>query len=314
MKFGILVFTSPQKEVLPEYISRLVAKIGELGHMAIILFEDNIQLRFGFENSVYYNGKPLEKFDAIIVLAGFQADPSIHATTIRQFELEGIVVVNGYIGVHRAKNKIRTLQLFHHFGLPMPRTVVVRSVDGIDDVIDEFKFPVILKVPYGSQGLGVFIAESKRSLVSFAEHLLKRGVTKEPIKIQEYIAEAEGKDIRLFVVGKKVVASMERSAAPGEFRANFSRGGSVRKIIPTLKEKRLAVEATKRMGLDFSGVDILRTKHGPVIIEVNSNPGYEGIMQATNADIPKKIVEHAVQKVKKTLTKARTKKLIRVEA
>ncbi len=310
-----MVFTSPQKEVLPEYIQRLVTRVSELGHISTLLYEDNIQLRFGFDNAVYYNGKPLEKFDAIIVLAGFQADPSIHATTIRQFELEGIVVVNGYVGVHRAKNKIRTLQLLHHFGLPMPRTVVVRSVEGIDDVIDEFKFPVILKVPYGSQGLGVFIAESKRSLVPFAEHLLKRGVMKEPIKIQEYIAEAEGKDLRIFVIGAKVVAAMERSAAPGEFRANFSRGGSVIKITPTKTEKQLDVEATKRMGLDFSGVDMLRTKHGPVIIEVNSNPGYEGIMQATGVDIPKMIIELTERKVSRARIKAKRseKEKVRVE-
>lgn len=277
----------------------IVKSARSMGHRVSIIRESELQLRFGNSHGVHWKGKPLPKFDAIIVRPGFKGSPSIHAATIRQIELEGQLVINGYLGVQRAKNKVRTLQLLDHFELPIPRTVIVRGVSEVDAAIEGFKFPIIIKAAYGSGGNGIFIAESKRSLVPIVEFLLTRGIGDDPVKIQEYIEESEGKDIRIFVVGKKVIAAMERSAKPGDFRSNFHQGGSVASAELTKEEKRISIEATQRMGLNFSGVDILRTNSGPVIIEVNSHPGLEGITLATGIDIAGKIVEYVVRKAKK---------------
>jgi len=205
-------------------------------------------------------------------------------------------VINTHSAVHRAKNKIRTLQLLHHYGIPMPKTVVLFGDEILDVVMHEFQYPVVVKSAYGAGGSGVFIAESKRSLKPVVEHFLKR-IKTEPIKIQEYIAESKGKDLRLFVVGKHVVATMQRSAKKGEFRSNFHKGGTVKSIDPTAEEVKMALDASIGLGLDISGVDILRTKKGPVIIEVNSQPGLEGITKATGIDVAKKIIEYVQRRV-----------------
>jgi len=291
MHIAILVFEQEKKDLLPGS-KMLMDKAILMNHEVTILRENEVYILYdGQRESLYMAGKPLEKFDAVIVRPSFASDPSIHASLIRQFELQGYLVINSHAAVHRAKNKVRTLQLLHHYGIAMPKTVVLFGEGNLDEVMHEFKYPVIVKSAYGAGGSGVFIAESRRSLKPVVEHLLKRNRT-EPIKIQEYIAESKGKDLRLFVVGKKVVATMQRTAKKGEFRSNFHKGGSVKNIVPTEEEVTMALEASIGLGLDISGVDILRTKKGPVIIEVNSQPGLEGISQATGVDVAKKIIEY----------------------
>ncbi|NQV90044.1 RimK family alpha-L-glutamate ligase [Candidatus Uhrbacteria bacterium] len=291
MHIAILVFEQEKKELLPGS-KMLMDKAHLMKHEVTILRENELYILYdGQRESLFLAGKPLEKFDAVIVRPSFTSDPSIHASLIRQFELQGYLVINTHSGVHRAKNKVRTLQLLHHYGIPMPKTVVLFGEGNLDEVMHEFKYPVIVKSAYGAGGSGVFIAESKRSLKPVVEHLLKRSKV-EPIKIQEYIAESKGKDLRLFIVGKKVVATMQRSAKKGEFRSNFHKGGSVKGVQPTKQEEEMALAASIGLGLDISGVDILRTKKGPVIIEVNSQPGLEGISLATGVDVAKKIIEY----------------------
>jgi ribosomal protein S6--L-glutamate ligase len=318
MKIAILVFENERKELFIGS-QMIFDKFVEMGHDVDVLRERELYIMFnGKKEALYRAGEKLPKYDAVFVRPSFSSDPSIHAALIRQFELQGYLVLNGHAGVHRAKNKIRTLQLMHHKKTAMPKTAIVFDAPSIDFLTKEFKYPVILKSAYGAGGSGIFIAESKRSMQSIADYLLKKN---EPIKIQEYIAESKGKDLRLFVVGGKVVATMQRSAKKGDFRSNFHKGGSVKSIEPTTEEVKMATRAAKYMGLDIAGVDILRTKKGPVIIEVNSQPGLEGITKATGVDVAKKIVKYTEKCVnarkknskKTTAVKRLLKKIPKIE-
>lgn len=300
MHFAILVFEQEDGRLLPG--SKAIVKAARARkHKVSVLREKELYLLFDGTRECLHNknGKPLPKYDAVIVRPSFSSDPSIHASLIRQLELQGYLVINKHTGVHRAKNKVRTLQLLHHYNIPMPKTVVLFGTEQIDNVLHEFQYPVIVKSAYGSGGSGVFIAESKRSLMPFVEHLLrKRDGGKEPIKIQEYIRESKGKDLRLFVVGNRVVAAMQRSAQKGEFRSNFHKGGNVTAVVPTEQEIKMSVHASVNMELDISGVDILRTKRGPMIIEVNAQPGLEGITKATGIDVGAEIIKYVERKIK----------------
>ncbi len=306
MHLAILVFEQEDNTLLPG-TKMLVKRARANKHTVSVLKEREVYIVFnGNKHSLHKNGKPIKHFDAVIVRPSFKSDPSIHASLIRQFELEGQLVINTHSAVHRAKNKVRTLQLLHHYDIPMPRTVIIFHSDVLDKVMGEFKYPVVVKSAYGAGGSGVFIAETKRSLKPVVEHLLrKREGVREPIKIQEYIAESKGKDLRLFVVGKRVVATMQRSAQKGDFRSNFHKGGSVKGVEPTEEEREMAVRASLNLGLDVSGVDILRTKKGPVIIEINSQPGLEGITQATGIDVAGEIVEYVERRVRRRKKKLR---------
>ncbi|MDP2631497.1 MAG: RimK family alpha-L-glutamate ligase [Candidatus Uhrbacteria bacterium] len=298
MNIGILTFVNSQKS-LAIGTKRIIKLAKTRGHNVKVFYSPLIGLSFGNDKSLTYKGRKLnpEKYDVILVRPGFSSEPSIHASFIKQFQLAGFYVLNGYIGVFRAKNKIRTLQMLDHFGVPVPKTLVVKDASLIADAAEDFRFPVIVKVIFGTHGKGVFIAESKRSLKPIVEYLVDK--EKGPVSLQEYIREAKGQDLRVFVLGKKVVAAMERIAKGGEFRANFHKGGHVRLADLSIKEKKMAIRATQVIGLDIAGVDILRTNSGPKVIEVNSNPGLEGISKASKVDVAEKIVdfiEHRVEK------------------
>lgn len=296
MRLGILSFVVGKEQIAVGTAS-IAAEAKARGHHVKILYAKNVSLVFGNGKTLTYKGEILnpEDFDVILVRPGFTADPSVNASIIKQFQLAGFYVINTYIGVFRAKNKIRTLQMLNHFGIPVPRTHVVGNASMLESAVKEFTFPVIIKSIYGTHGTGVFIAESMRSLAPIVDYLTKkeRGF----VKVQEYIEEAQGKDIRVFVAGKKILASMERCAKPGEFRANFHKGGSVGTVELSDEEKKLAIKATLILGLDVAGVDMLRTKTGPKIIEVNSNPGLEGISKATGINVAAKLVNFLERRV-----------------
>lgn len=298
MRIGILTFVSGKQQIAVGTQS-IVDEAKRRGHDVTILYSRHVGLVFGNGKTLTYKGQILQKrdFDVILVRPGFTADPSVNASVIKQFQLAGFYVLNGYIGVFRAKNKIRTLQMLNHFGMPVPKTHVLSDASLLGESAKDFTFPVIIKTIFGTHGTGVFIAESMRSLAPIVDYLTKK--EHGPVKLQEYIEEAKGKDIRVFVCGKKIIAAMERSAKKGEFRANFHKGGSVGTVELSDEEKRLAIRATLVLGLDIAGVDILRTKKGPKIIEVNSNPGLEGISKASGVDVAGKLVnfiEHRVAK------------------
>lgn len=298
MRLGILTFVVGKDQIAVGTES-IVSEAKARGHVVKILYAKHVSLVFGNGKTLTYQGEVLDPkdFDAILVRPGFTEDPSVNASIIKQFQLAGFYVINTYIGVFRAKNKIRTLQMLNHFGLPVPKTHVVGDASMLESAVKEFTFPVIIKSIYGTHGTGVFIAESMRSLAPIVDYLTKkeRGF----VKVQEYIEEAKGKDIRVFVAGKRILACMERSAKAGEFRANFHKGGSVGTVELSDEEKKLAIKATQVLGLDVAGVDILRTKTGPKIIEVNSNPGLEGISKATGIHVAAKLVDFIERRVEK---------------
>lgn len=277
-----------------------------MGHQVSLINELDIHLEFGSTCSLLLSGQPFPDVDVILVRPLIAKDPANFITLLRQFEQEGFLVMNGSRGVEQACNKIRTLQILSEQKLPIPKTVVLSSANQLDKALSGFRFPVVVKAVFGSGGAGTFLAESLRSMRPLVEHLLKETFDKEPIKIQEYIKESKGKDLRVFVVGNKVVATMERSAKKGDFRANIHRGGVGKLIEPTPEEVNISLAATKAVGLDIAGVDILRTKSGPVIIEVNSTPGFEGIMQATGIDVVKRVVDYTIQKARAHKRKRKT--------
>jgi len=307
MKIAILTFVSSKKK-LAVGTKSIIKELKNRGHKVTTLFAPEVGLVFGNGKTLTYKGKALspKDYDVIFVRPGFTKDPSVNSSIIKQFQLAGFYVINGYVGVFRAKSKIRTLQMLDHFNIPVPKTVVVENTDLLTEAAEEFRFPVIVKSIYGTHGRGVFIAESKRSLAPIVEYLVAR--ENGPVQIQEYIKEAKGKDLRVFVLGKKVVATMERMAKSGEFRSNFHKGGSVSVADLSKEERLMSIKATRVLGLDVAGVDILRTKTGPKIIEVNSNPGLQGISKATGIALEKVIADFIEKRVEK-YSKKRSKPL-----
>jgi ribosomal protein S6--L-glutamate ligase len=238
--------------------------------------------------SVMYQGKPLENFDAIIPRIG--ASKTFYgAAVVRQFEVMGVFTANESQAISRSRDKLRCLQILSREGIGLPVTGFAHSTQDIDDLIDTVGgAPVVIKLLEGTQGIGVVLAETHHAAKSVIEAF--RGLDAN-ILVQEYIKEAEGTDIRCLVVDNKVVAAMKRQGAPGEFRSNLHRGGTADKIKLTPEERSTAIRAAKATGLRVAGVDMLRSNHGPVVMEVNSSPGLEGIEQATEVDVAGKIIE-----------------------
>lgn len=239
--------------------------------------------------SIHYKGAELEPFDAIIPRIG--ASVTFYGCAVlRQFEMKSIYVLNDSVSITRSRDKLRSLQLLSRKGLGLPITGFAHSPDDIPDLITMVKgAPLVIKLLEGTQGIGVVLAETNQAAESVIQAFMGM---KANIMVQEYIKEAKGADIRCFVIGDKVVASMKRQAAEGEFRSNLHRGGSASVIRITPEERSTAIRAAKAMGLRVAGVDLLRSNHGPVIMEVNSSPGLQGIETATGKDIAGLVIEH----------------------
>lgn len=237
---------------------------------------------------VVYQGQPLEGFDAIIPRIG--ASKTFYGTAVvRQFEMMGVFTANRSQAISRSRDKLRCLQLLAKKGIGLPVTGFAHSPKDIEGLIDIVGGPpLVIKLLEGTQGIGVVLAETTQAAKSVMEAF--RGLDAN-ILVQEFIKEADGMDIRCLVVGDKVVASMKRQGAPGEFRSNLHRGGSAEQIKLTPEERSIAVRAAKTMGLNIAGVDILRSNHGPVVMELNSSPGLGGIEKATGKDVAGKIIE-----------------------
>lgn len=245
--------------------------------------------------AIQYKSRLLEQFDAIIPRIG--ANRTFYGTAIlRQFETMGTYTINSSLSITRARDKLRSQQLLVMKGVKMPITGFAHKASDMGDLIDLVGGPpLIIKLIEGTQGVGVVLAETRKAAKSVAQTL--RGLNANII-IQEYIAESKGSDIRCFVIGDKVVASMQRVAAPGEFRANIHRGGVAESVRITKLEREAAIKAAKIMGLSVAGVDLIRSKRGPLILEINSSPGLEGIETATKKDIATAIIKHIEKKAK----------------
>ncbi|MCF6276950.1 MAG: RimK family alpha-L-glutamate ligase [Candidatus Magasanikbacteria bacterium] len=248
--------------------------------------------------TLFENDKILKGIKKILFRKTVSSTSSVfHKSILHQFELNGTKVINRIQGISQTRDQFHTLQILAKYSIPTPKSFLLGSIKQIDSIIKEIgKPPYIVKILDSKKGRGVFILESKRSLISFAS-IIVGSREFPPLLIQEFIAEAKGKDIRVFIIGNKVVASMERKAMKkGEFRSNYKLGGSVKKIKITKEEEKLALKAAKVCGLQIVGVDIIRSKKGPLIIELNSNPGLEGITKATEKDIAGEILKYAINR------------------
>ena len=245
--------------------------------------------------SISYKGEKLQDIDAVIPRIG--ASITFYGTAVvRQFEMMGVYCVNESVAITRSRDKLRSLQLLARKGIGLPVTGFSHSTAYTEDLIEMVGgAPLVVKLLEGTQGIGVVLCENKAAAESVIEAF--RGL-KTNILVQEFIKEADGADIRCFVVGDKVVATMMRKGKEGEFRSNLHRGGSAKKIRITPEERSTAVRSSRIMGLNVAGVDILRSNHGPVVMEVNSSPGLEGIQSVTGKDVADIIIEYIEKNAK----------------
>lgn len=237
---------------------------------------------------VYFGGKPLEGIDAVIPRIG-AAHTFYGTAVVRQFQMMGIFVLAKSQAIARSRDKLRSLQLLSRAGVGLPVTAFAHSTKDVAGVIKTVGgSPLVVKLLEGTQGIGVVLCETKKAAESVIEAFRGLDVN---ILVQEFVEEAEGQDIRCFVVGRRVIAAMKRQAADEEFRSNLHRGGIAEKVKITPEERSTAVRAAREMGLSVAGVDIIRSSHGPVVIEVNSSPGLKGIEEATEVDVAGKIID-----------------------
>ena len=282
---------------------RLVEAAKQRGHEIRIINTLRVYMNItSHRPEVRYRGESLPKYDAVIPRIG--ASVTFYGLAVlRQFEMMGVWPLNESVAIGRSRDKLRSLQLLSREGLGLPVTGFAHATRDTEDLIKMVGgAPLVIKLLEGTQGIGVVLGETHSSAKSVIEAF--RGV-KSNILVQEFIKEAKGVDIRCLVIGGKVVAAMQRQGAPDEFRSNLHRGGKATLIKITPEERSTAVRAAKTLGLNVAGVDLLRSNHGPVIMEVNSSPGLEGIENATGRDIAGQIIEfmesHA--KAKKTRTR-----------
>ncbi|MBF0471452.1 MAG: 30S ribosomal protein S6--L-glutamate ligase [Gammaproteobacteria bacterium] len=253
---------------------------------------------------LHYGGEILPQFDAVIPRIG--ASITFYGTAVlRQFEMMGVFPVNESVAISRARDKLRSHQLLSRDGVGMPQTGFANYPGDVQDLIKMVGgAPLVIKLLEGTQGIGVVLAETRKAAESVIEAFMG---LKANILVQEFIKEAGGADIRCLVIGNRVVAAMQRQAPEGEFRSNLHRGGSANLVKITPAERATALKAAKVMGLNVAGVDILRSGRGPLVMEVNSSPGLEGIEKSTEKDIAAMIVSFIEKNAKphSTRTKGR---------
>ena len=284
---------------------RLVEAAEARGHEVRVIDALRCYMNIAVNNpTIHLGGEALEGFDAVIPRIG--ASVTRYGTAVlRQFEMMGIYPLNESVAISRSRDKLRSMQLLSRKGVGIPETGFANKPGDIKDLIKLVGgAPLVIKLLEGTQGIGVVLAETQKASESVIEGFM--GV-KADILIQEFVKEAKGADIRCFCVGDKVVAAMKRQGAPGEFRSNLHRGGSAELVKITPKERATAVKAAKTMGLNVCGVDLLRSDSGPVVMEVNSSPGLEGIEGASGKDVAGMIIDFIEKNAKVGKTKTRGK-------
>lgn len=251
---------------------------------------------------IHYRGEVIEGYDAVIPRIG--ASVTFYGTAVlRQFEMMGVYPLNESVAINRSRDKLRALQLLARKGIGLPVTGFAHSPDDIQDLLKMVgNAPVVIKLLEGTQGLGVVLAETDKAAESVVEAFMGLRAN---ILVQEFIQEAGGSDIRCLVIGDRVVAAMRRQAREGEFRSNLHRGGTASLVRITPEERSTAVRAAKTMGLNVAGVDILRSNHGSVVLEVNSSPGLHGIEEATGKDVAGMIVQFIEKNARHGRTRTR---------
>ncbi|MBI9091690.1 MAG: 30S ribosomal protein S6--L-glutamate ligase [Desulfobacterium sp.] len=300
MKIGIL---SRKAELYSTH--RLVETAKERGHEVHVINPLRCYMDITSHHpAIHYRGEKLEGFDAILPRIG--ASITFYGTAVvRQFEMMGVYCVNESVAISRSRDKLCSLQLLARKGIGLPVTGFAHSTKFTDDLITMVGgSPLVVKMIEGTQGVGVVLAETKKAAQSVIQAFRS---LKANILVQEYIKESNGSDIRCWVIGSKVVAAMRRQGPEGDFRSNLHRGGKATTVKITPEERSTAMRAAKIMGLRVAGVDLLRSNHGPVVMEVNSSPGLEGIEKTTDINVAGMVIDYIEKNAApgKTSTKGR---------
>jgi ribosomal protein S6--L-glutamate ligase len=273
------------------YSTRVLTEVArQRGHSVRVLDTLQFDIRVSKRNpELFYQTEPVGPVDAVIPRIGASIT-FFGMAVVRQFEMMGVYCLNESQAIARSRDKLRALQLLSRHDIGVPPTVFTRQADHVRDCMDRLDGPpVVVKLLEGTQGIGVILAESAMAASSVIEafHGLDQNIL-----IQKFIREANGSDIRALVVGRRVVAAMRRQAVAGEFRSNIHRGGTAKKIRLSAECRKTALAAARVLGLRVAGVDLIESTEGPMVVEVNSSPGLEGIQKTTGVDVAEAIIEH----------------------
>ena len=295
-----LVILSRQAEL---YSTRaLFQAAARRGHEVRVLDTLQFDIRVSRRNpELFYGGGPLGPYDAVIPRIG--ASITVFGlAVVRQFEMMGVYCLNESQAIARSRDKLRCLQILSRHDIGLPPTVYTRQADHVAGCMERVDGPpVVVKLLQGTQGIGVVLAESTAAAASVIEAF--HGLDQD-ILIQKFIKEANGADIRALVVGRKVVAAMRRQAVGGEFRSNIHRGGTAKKIRLPADYRRTALAAARVLGLRVAGVDMIESEEGPMVMEVNSSPGLEGIERTTGVDVAGLVIEQIEREVTPVIHRA----------
>jgi ribosomal protein S6--L-glutamate ligase len=276
----------------------LVEAAQERGHAVDVLDTLQFDIRLSRRSpELFYQGEPIGHIDAVIPRIGASIT-HFGLAVVRQFEMLGVYCLNESQAIARSRDKLRSLQLLSRHDIGLPPTIYTRQADHVPNCIERVEGPpVVVKLLQGTQGIGVVLAESMPTASSVIEafHGLEQNIL-----IQKFIREANGSDIRAFVVGRKVVAAMRRQAVAGEFRSNIHRGGTAKKLRLPAEFRKTALAAARVLGLTVAGVDLIESAEGPMVMEVNSSPGLEGIQKTTGVDVAGAIIEHIETALRRT--------------
>ena len=284
---------------------RLIEAAEERGHEIEVVDTLRVYMNIESDNPhIFYKGNKLDAADAVIPRIGASIT-GFGTAVLRQFEVMGVYPLNESVAIARSRDKLRSMQLMARSGIGLPITCFAHRTSQAEDIVRlAGGAPVVIKLLEGTQGIGVVLGETENAAKSMIQAF---GGLKADILVQRFVKEAHGEDIRAFVIGDKVVAAMKRKGAEGDFRSNLHRGGSATAVKVTPLERKTAVRAAKVLGLNVCGVDMLRSNEGPVVMEVNSSPGMEGIEKATGKDIAGMTIEFLEKNTKPNRTRTRGK-------
>ena len=270
---------------------RLVEEAKKRGHEVEVIKYKNCYLALDDKHpDVYYNGEKLPKFDAVLPRISNNMT-RYGCAVVRQFEMQGIYTSAASVAITRARDKLRAAQILAKYDVDTPKTFVSRNTSDIDALLDQMGLPVIIKLATGTHGNGVILADTRKAAKSALQAFYLYNEYGTNILLQEFIKESAGTDIRAFVVGNRVVASMQRASLDDDFRSNLHQGGQGTPIKLTDEEKKIAIKAAQAMGLHICGVDLMRSSRGPLVLEVNASPGF-GIEKVTGKDVASKMIEY----------------------
>lgn len=277
---------------------RLVEEAKKRGHkVEVIKYKDCYLALDDKHPDVYYGGEKLSKYDAIIPRIS-NSMTRYGCAVVRQFEMQGIYTSSSSVAITRSRDKLRAAQILAKYDVDTPKTLVSRNTSDIDDLLEQIGLPVIIKLARGTHGNGVILADTRKAAKSALQAFYLYNEDGTNILLQEYIKESAGTDIRAFVVGNQVVASMKRASLDDDFRSNLHQGGEGTPVKLTPLEKKTALKAARAMGLHICGVDLMRSERGPLVLEVNASPGF-GIEKVTGRDVASKIIEYIEHNAKR---------------